>query len=153
MSKISPVDIIHQEFATGFRGYQTEAVDEFLSQLAQDYQEALEENARLKRDLDEAGRQLETFRASEGLLKTALINAEKSADEIRNNARREGELIVRDAEQRGREVGGQWEQMRQERYRFIIEFRALLQSYLESLSRWEQDTPSARPAAPDEHAE
>jgi len=145
MAKISPIDIIHQEFNTSFRGYSQKEVDDFLSALAQDYGSILEENAKLKEQLEEAQRQLDQYRQSEDLLKNALVTAEKAADDLRQNARKEAELIVKEGEQQARElleqakqqkeeISSQIQSLQQERTRFEAELRSLLETHLKLLS-------------------
>lgn len=145
MAKISPIDIIHQEFKTAFRGYSQNEVDDFLSALAQDYGSILEESAKLKEQLEEAQRQLDQYRQSEEILKNSLINAEKAADDLRQNARKEAELIVKEGEQQAKEllqqakqqqqeISSQIQTLQQERSRFEAALRSLLATHLSLLS-------------------
>lgn len=145
MAKISPIDIIHQEFKTAFRGYSQNEVDEFLSALAEDYGSILEENVKLKEQLEEAQRQLDQYRQSEELLKNALVNAEKAADDLRQNARKEAELIVKEGEQKVRELleqakqeqnrlSSEIESLKQKRNQFEAELRSALETHLRLLT-------------------
>ena len=51
MIKITPADIIQQQFRVVFRGFDMSEVDSFLSQVADELEELLSENASLKNEL------------------------------------------------------------------------------------------------------
>ncbi|MCA1030454.1 cell division regulator GpsB [Bacillus timonensis] len=59
--KLTPKDILEQDFKTAMRGYKQEDVDKFLDLVIKDYEtfyqeieELKQENSRLKRQLDES---------------------------------------------------------------------------------------------------
>ncbi len=96
--KISPMDIQRQTFAKQLRGFDPDEVRAFLSVVA-------EEMAALQRDKDEIEQQLRQLeqivsehRERETILKNTLLTAQKAAEDIRENARKEAELVVKEAE-------------------------------------------------------
>jgi cell division initiation protein len=96
--KISPMDIQRQSFNRRFRGYDSDEVHAYLALVA-------EEVAALQRDHDDLEHQVhhlrlivEEHREREGILKSTLLTAQKASDDIRDNARRQGEAVVREAE-------------------------------------------------------
>jgi len=149
---LMPIDIVNRKFRQGLKGYVQAEVDDFLGQVADAYGKALEEDDRLAQDLDRAQRALRQFQEAEETLKSALVLAEKTADETRGRAQENASLVVREAEQQAREtvaaarhdaedVAREAQDLRRERDRFEAEFRALLETYLHLLSRATRATP------------
>lgn len=101
---LTPLDIHNKEFRRSFRGYNEEEVDEFLDEVVKDYDAVLKENVQLKREIDELRESLEHYRNLEGTLNRTLTLAQETADELRENARKEAEMIIREAETRAGEI-------------------------------------------------
>jgi len=142
--RISPMDIEQQEFGRSFRGYNEEEVDDFLDKIVKDYEELIKENAKLKEEIDRMRERLKEFGEIEESLRSALLNAQKSADEIKgrveNEARaviekaeREAEKVKLKASQREDEVKNEINNLR--RYKFIFKerFKSMLNLYLQML--------------------
>ncbi len=151
--RITPIDILNRKFPRNLRGYSVSAVDDFLRELAEDYQSALEENAGLKDQIALMQKELKGFRDVDNAMKEALVFAQHSAEDVRNIARREAELIVREAQaqathivegaqDRVAEYERQLDQLKEQRKRFGWEFRALLQAHLDSIT---SGLPSSSP--------
>lgn len=96
--KITPLDVRKQEFKRGFRGYDTVEVRMFLDLVAQELEGVIRERADLAETADWLEKNLGEYKEKERLLQSALIAAEKVAEETRENARREGDLAIKDAE-------------------------------------------------------
>lgn len=95
---LSPLDIYNKEFKHGFRGYQEDEVNEFLDEVVRDYEAVLRENDELKEQLSGVGERIEQYRKLEETLKNTLVVAQSTADEVKAAARKEAELIIREAE-------------------------------------------------------
>ena len=67
----------------------------------------LMEKEQLKKELDLCKNQLSRFEGRELVLRDTLVSAQKFSKEIRANAEKEGELVVREAEIRGEEIVNQ----------------------------------------------
>ena len=96
--KISPMDLQRQTFGIQFRGYDKEDVRTYLNLVA-------EEVAALQRDRDTLEREVQELRAliaehreRETILKNTLIMAQRVSEDIRDNARKQGESVVKQAE-------------------------------------------------------
>lgn len=96
--KITPLDVRKQEFKRGLRGYDTVEVRMFLDLVAQELESVIRERADLAERVERLEQDLAEFKEKERLLQSALVAAERTAEETRENARREGELAVKDAE-------------------------------------------------------
>ncbi len=82
------------------RGFDRTEVVAFLSELADEYEQALRENDRLQEELGRLQGTIEEHREHERNLRNTLLTAQRLADEIRSNAEQEGARVVREAEGR-----------------------------------------------------
>lgn len=98
---LSPIDIHSHNFRTRLKGYDKDDVKLFLNAIAESYQEVALENATLSREVERLDASLDEFRSRENLLKDALYMAQKSADDLRAQASREAQSIVKEAELKG----------------------------------------------------
>jgi cell division initiation protein len=142
--RITPLDVRKQEFKRGFRGYDTVEVRMFLDLVAQELENVVRERADLAERNDSLERDLADYREKERLLQSALIAAERIAEETRENARREGELALKDAElsaerlveEARRQVlrlRADLEDLRIKRMTYLTKMRSFLQSQLDML--------------------
>ena len=94
--KITPVDIKNQKFAKSFRGYDPSEVEGFLEMVATSMEELLLESSGFKEKLSVAESTLKSYTDLENNLKNALVTAQKAAEDIRENAKKEAELLMRE---------------------------------------------------------
>ena len=98
--KVTPLDLKQQRFQTVMRGYDRGEVNAFLAEAAEDYENAVRENERLRQELSKSEAVLNEHRSQEKNLRNTLLTAQKLADEIKENAQQEATRIMRDAEGR-----------------------------------------------------
>jgi cell division initiation protein len=135
---ITPNDIINKEFRKTLRGYDADQVDEYLQAVSDTLVHYLEENQRLKAHEDELRTRVQHYQETEALLSNALILAERTADETRQQAHQEADLIRREAEHKITAERTTLEEMRQYRLRIVTELRSLLRSHLTLLDSQEE---------------
>ena len=101
--RITPMDIRQQQFTVRmFRGFDVQEVDTFLEDVAQDYEALIKENALLKEQLqvlEDRTRGLE-----EKVLQQTLVSSQQFAEDIKESARREAALLLREAELEGEKL-------------------------------------------------
>ena len=98
--KVTPLDLRQQKFQTVMRGYDRGEVNAFLAEAADDYENALRENDRLRQELSKSEAVLNEHRGQEKNLRNTLLTAQKLADEIKETAQQEAARIVREADGR-----------------------------------------------------
>jgi cell division initiation protein len=98
--KVTPLDLRQQRFQTVMRGYDRGEVNAFLLEAADDYENAVRENDRLRQELAKVEAVLNEHRGQEKNLSNTLMTAQKLADEIRDNAQQEAARVIREAEGR-----------------------------------------------------
>lgn len=96
--RITPLDIQQKQFPMKFRGFDVEEVYAFLEVIREEMEELLRENASLKEAVQRAENQIKEFRDMESTLRETLMTAQQMVEEYKTNARKEAELLVREAE-------------------------------------------------------
>jgi cell division initiation protein len=94
---ITPLDIKKKTFSTQVRGLSKTEVKEFLELVATEMEELRKERALLAEKADELSGRVESFEKTEQLLKDTLITAQKATGQLREDAKREAELVVEKA--------------------------------------------------------
>jgi cell division initiation protein len=100
MMRISPMDVRQQRFRTALRGYDRTEVVAFLTEAADDYEQAMREIDRLRSDLMRMEALLGEHRQRENNLRDTLLTAQRVSGEFKEAAQTEGKLIVREAQGR-----------------------------------------------------
>ena len=98
--KVTPLDLRQQKFRSVMRGYDRAEVESFLTETADDYEQALRDADRLRDELAKVQAALDEHREGERNLRNTLLTAQRLADEIKLNAETEAKRIVREAEGR-----------------------------------------------------
>ncbi len=97
---ITPIDIQQHRFKSRPFGYDKAGVDHFLELVSEEVARLYKSNQDLKEELARTRTALEEMRGREAMLKETLMTAQKMTDDLKNNARREGEIIISDAQLR-----------------------------------------------------
>lgn len=139
--RITPMDIEQQEFSKSFRGYNEEEVDDFLDKIVKDYEELINENVRLNEEIEKMQEKLKEFSEIEENLRSALLNAQKSAEETKGRVESEAKIIIKKAEleakslkqevfQREDLVKNEIDNLRRYKFIFKEKFKSMLNLYL-----------------------
>jgi cell division initiation protein len=102
--KITPLDISRQEFRRVMRGYDVDEVDSFLDTVSNEYEELTKENSRLRERIKTLEDKVGEYREMEKAMENALISVERVSEEIKLNAQKEAELMIREAELKARDI-------------------------------------------------
>jgi cell division initiation protein len=141
---ITPVEVRHAQLSRSLLGYARRATDNLLEAIAQSYEQAWWERADLRDEVERLQAELTRFRDMERLLRDTMMSAERAAEDLRAQARREYDMLLQEARLKAREVVLEAESER-ERIRAEIRrlqtarselrasYRAFLQAALERL--------------------
>ena len=146
--RITPMDIEQQEFSKSFRGYNEEEVDDFLDKIVKDYEELINENVRLNEEIERMQEKLKEFSEIEETLRSALLNAQKSAEEMKGRVESEAKIIIEKAEleakalkqqvfQRKDLVKNEINNLRRYKFTFKEKFKSMLNLYLKMIENEE----------------
>lgn len=148
--KITPLDIQQQQFRVRFRGFDMAEVDNFLDLLANEFEELIKENNQLREEDRRKLARINELEAQERELREVLLSAKKITEEMKNNARREGEIIIEEAKSQARKIveeaqaqalkiEGEINNLRRLRAQFESSLRATLEMHLRLLENYKEE--------------
>ena len=96
---ITPLDIENKRFARhGLNGYKVGEVDDFLDDLALDYEKLYKENSEFKSKIEELNSKLEHYKNIENTLQDTLVMAQSTAEEVKSVAKQKAQQIINEAQ-------------------------------------------------------
>jgi cell division initiation protein len=101
---MTPVEVRHLEMRRGLFGYRRSGVDRAMDDIADSFEAVWRERAELYERVEALETELNHHVELEGLLRSTLVAAERAAQEMRETARREAEVIVTEANAQARRV-------------------------------------------------
>ncbi|ANF97682.1 septum formation initiator [Paenibacillus bovis] len=143
---LTPLDIHNKEFSRRLRGYDEDEVNEFLDQVIKDYEGMIRDNKDLQNQLLAVQERLDHFANLEETLSKTIIVAQEAADEVKNNAKKEAQLIIKESEKnadriineslsKARKVSMEVEELKKQASIYRTRFRTLVEAQLELLSQ------------------
>jgi DivIVA domain-containing protein len=150
---LTPLDVRRFDFGSkAFRGYDEKKVEEFRNQVV----EELERLTRVNQELESKARgfheQLRAFRERDKALNEALVSAQQLRSEIREQAEREAQLILREARAEAdrlldsvraelRSLEAELAALERSRIAYIGQLRSLVERQLAELTVAERSAP------------
>lgn len=101
---LTPLDIHNKEFKKNMRGYDTRQVDEFLDDIIRNFEDLYRENSDLKDKIARIEENIESYREKEETLNSALVLAQKTADDVHRNAEKEALFIIEKANRKADQI-------------------------------------------------
>ncbi len=95
---IRPIDVRRKEFGSGFRGYDANQVDDFLDQVADEFERSYTDNQRMREEVSSLRERLQQFEELEGSIRSALVHAEQAANDLRHTSQREADDLRHSAQ-------------------------------------------------------
>ena len=148
---LTPVEIRHVELSRAWlRGYRRGAVDQLLNEIANSFEEVWRERADLADRLEELDAEASKHRELEALLRSTLVSAERAAQDMKEQARRESDLIVQEAHAEGRrttrEATAEKRRLVDDMRKVRAQLRTALEALEDSPGEGEAETPAPKPA-------
>lgn len=153
MIDLTPLDVRKKkgDFRRIMRGYDPVSVDNFLDEVARRMEELVLENATLSQKIGGMSDAIVEYREREKAMNEALVSAQQLREDMREQAAREADLVLREARAEGerivsdakRQVGLALEALRRiqgQRVRFLRLFRALVERQLSEIEQEEERT-------------
>ena len=148
--RITPLDARKQEFSKSMRGFDCDEVRAFLNTLADEYETVLVDNKQIRDRVLEQEDQITEYQKMERTLRDTLMTAERVMQDTRENAGREGDLIIQEAQMKAkgileecrmrteelrREIMG----LRKEKETYLARFRSLAEAQIKFVDNHESD--------------
>lgn len=151
---LSPFEVEHREFGRGPFGYRRREVNEFLDEVRTTLVVLWQERADLREEVERLTERVARYTSMEEQLKNTLMLAQESAEKATEQARRESELVLREAGQKAREIVHESHEQQQHLERSVRELqsteqetrqrvRALATAMLAHLDDYEQSLGDA----------
>jgi cell division initiation protein len=142
--RTTPLDIRQKEFKTSFKGYNIKEVQDFLLEFANELEDLIGEFNQLKEEKEQLLAELNDYRSFDHKLKETLLAAQHMSDDLKENAEKEAQLIVRDAKLQAEEIHRQTrmslekmekdiENLKNQKKNFQAKLRSLVESHLKLL--------------------
>ena len=129
---LTPVEIRHLDLHRSWlRGYKKGTVDRLLAEIAGSFEEVWRERADLADRLEELETEAAKHSELETLLRSTLVSAERAAHDMKEQARRESDLIVQEAHAEGRRILREMAAAKMRLEEDVRRLRAMLRSALE----------------------
>src|SRR6188508_2652171 len=94
---LSPVEIRHVKLGRSLFGYRRGATDQLHEEIVESFEEVWRERADLRDKLERMESDIARYRDLETLLRKTLVSAERSAQELKDQARRESDVLMNEA--------------------------------------------------------
>ena len=120
--RITPLDIQQMRFKVVFRGYDRKEVDASLDTLMTEFESLVRENNDLREKMASTEIQIMDLRKKEGTLNATLMKAQELVADMKVNAQKEADLVMKEAELRAEEMS---KEAREEAARLRREIRDL----------------------------
>ncbi|MGO9613583.1 MAG: DivIVA domain-containing protein [Dissulfurispiraceae bacterium] len=133
--RITPLDIQQKQFPVKFRGFEVDEVYSFLELVREELEELLRENASLKEQLSRADEQLKEHRSLETTLRETLMTAQQMVEDYKTNARKEAELLIREADQKADNVIKEAQERVVKIHEDIVDLKGIRRHFKEEIKR------------------
>jgi cell division initiation protein len=140
---ITPVELHHIRLRRGLRGYRPGPVDELILEIAESFEDVWRERAEYADRIEQLENELARHRDLETLLRTTLVSAERSAHELKDQARREAGLVLDEAHAEARAVTRAAAAERERLLADARKVRALLEAALDAVADAEAESQAA----------
>lgn len=141
---LTPLDIHNKQFSRSFRGYNEEEVNEFLDQIIKDFELLIKEKKKVEQENEELKEKLGHFSNIEESLSKSILVAQETAEEVKGNAKKEAQLIVKEAEKnadriindalaKARKISMEIDELKRRAATYQSRFRSLVEAQLEML--------------------
>ena len=153
--QLTPLEITQREFRKVLRGYDPEEVRHFIESVADEVESLLKDNTVRQERIAELEDRVRALEGKEESLRNTLVTAQRMTEEIKANAKREADLIVREAEGKAQRLTAEAQtrvadtqkeilELRRQRDLFAATLRSHIQAHLELL----QGGPRREPKEP-----
>ena len=101
---LTPVEIRHIKLSRSLFGYSRRVIDKLLEDIVDSFEQVWRERADLADKIERVEEDLVRYRELETLLRTTLVSAERASQELREQARRETQVMLEEAHAEARKV-------------------------------------------------
>ena len=101
---ITPMDIHNKTFSKKLRGYADDEVNSFLEEVASDYERIYREHREMEEQMDSLKSRLAHYEKMEATMSSTLVMAQETAENVKTTAKKEADVIVREAQNKAAQI-------------------------------------------------
>jgi cell division initiation protein len=101
---LTPVEIRHIKLSRSLFGYSRGVIDKLLEDIVDSFEQVWRERADLADKIERVEEDLVRYRELETLLRTTLVSAERASQELKEQTRRETQVLLEEAHAEARKV-------------------------------------------------
>jgi cell division initiation protein len=157
--KITPLDIQQKRFHIGFRGYDRTEVEMFLDLVRDELGSLVREMTELREFRQSYEQRLRELTEKEETVKNTMLMTQKLIEEIKDGAKKEAALIVKDAEIRSHQIINNTQQekfrletgiqeLKRRKHHFLQDTKKVIQMHLELVNFEEAGGEAKKEPAP-----
>ena len=140
---LTPVEVRHLELRRGLLGYRRSHVHRTIEEIADSFEDVWRERSELTERVHDLEGEVARHVELETLLRSTLVSAERAAQDMKERARREADVIVQEAGAEGRRLVRDAIAEKEQLFSETKRIRTMLRAALEVLSDEEDaDVPS-----------
>jgi cell division initiation protein len=143
--KVTPLDIQQKRFHIGFRGYDRTEVEMFLDLVRDEMESLVREVTELREFRQSYDQKLQELAEKEETVKNTMLMTQKLIDELKNGARKEANLVIKDAEIRSHQtinhaqqekfrLETEIEELRRRKHHFLQDMKKVIELHLEMIN-------------------
>ena len=147
-NEISSAEILHRNFSSAMFGYKKGEVEAFLEKIAiyiEELEKKLEQQSRVKIPPKKEEKPDEEQKSREDLISKTLMMAEKTKEGLIRNAQKEAEIIIREADLKGKKMLGEAKNLvsvldhqiynlEEQKKMFLLKFKAEMEAMLKKIN-------------------
>jgi cell division initiation protein len=122
--KTNPMDIQRQVFGRRLRGFDRDEVRTYLNFVAEEVASLQRERDSLEQEVQSLRAVVDDYRSREAILKNTLLTAQRLTEELKENARKQAEAVVQEAELKADRLLEMAQSRAHEVERAIVDLRA-----------------------------
>lgn len=166
---ITPMDIHNKTFSRKLRGYAEDEVNSFLEEVVSDYERIYREHREMEEQMDTLKTKLANYEKMEATMSATLVMAQETAENVKQNAQKEADLIIREAKAQAAQIVSDADGRRRRTNEAVMRTESDMKLYVEKIltnltsamtmieavkaqQAPKVETPAPQPAAPAEEA-
>lgn len=130
---ITPMDIHNKTFSKKLRGYADDEVNSFLEEVASDYERIYREHREMEEQMDSLKSRLAHYEKMEATMSSTLVMAQETAENVKTTAKKEADVIVREAQNKATQIVAGAEAARRKMNADVVKTEGDLNLYIEKL--------------------
>ena len=130
---ITPMDSHNKTFSKKLRGYADDEVNSFLEEVASDYERIYREHREMEEQMDSLKSRLAHYEKMEATMSSTLVMAQETAENVKTTAKKEADVIVREAQNKAAQIVAGAEAARRKMNADVVKTEGDLNLYIEKL--------------------